>query len=114
MDNKEKKSKKQSVLKKIAKPKEEKAVPVKDPFDTIKFVLMSEKAIQLIESQNKLAFIVDRKSDKSDVKAAVENAFESPVSGVQTCIDQKGRKKAFVKFKKEAAAGEIAIRLGII
>ena len=48
------------------------------------------------------------------MKSAVEKVFDSPVSTVQTFIDQNGRKKAFIKFKKEGAAGEIAIRLGII
>jgi ribosomal protein L23 len=59
-------------------------------------------------------FIVNRKSDKKKIKEAVKNAFEVDVKSVTTTIDQKGRKKAFIKFKEEGAAGEIAIRLGII
>lgn len=111
-------------LKKIVKPKEEKPAekpvekpaekPVTDTFSVLKFVVMTEKAIQMIETQNKLVFIVNRKADKNQIKSAAEQVFESPVSGVKTVIDQKGRKKAFIKLKKEGAAGEIAIRLGII
>ncbi len=89
-------------------------IAVADPFDTLKFVLMTEKAIQLIETQNKLVFIVRRNSTKDDIKNAAESAFKSPIKDVQTLIDQKSRKKAFIKFAKEGDAGEIAIRLGII
>jgi large subunit ribosomal protein L23 len=92
----------------------EKKAMVKDPFDIIKFVLMTEKSIQLVETQNKLVFIVDRRADKEGIKKAAESAFGSPVQKVQTMVDQKGRKKAFIKFKQAGMAGEIAIRLGII
>lgn len=95
-----------------AKPVEEK--PIADPFDTLKFVLMTEKSIQLIETQNKLVFIVNKKSSKDDIKKAFENAFSTKVGEIKTMIDQKSRKKAFIKLKKEGEAGEIAIRLGII
>ena len=93
-------------------PKEMK--PVKDPFSIIKMVSMTEKSIQMIEIQNKLVFIVDKKSSKNDIKKSVEDAFQTKVKGVETLIDKKGRKKAFVKLKDAGAAGEIAIRLGII
>ncbi len=85
-----------------------------DPFETIQFVLMTEKCVRLIEAQNKLVFVVRRQARKKQIKKAVENAFQSPVSGVTTLIDQKGRKRAFVKFSQSGAAGDIAVRLGII
>src|SRR3989344_4883696 len=85
-----------------------------DPFSTLRFVLMSEKAIQIIESQNKLVFVVDRKAKKGDIRKAVESEFNTQVDSVQTMSDQKARKKAYVKFKKPGEAGEIAIKLGII
>ena len=87
---------------------------VDDPFGTLRFVLMTEKAVQIIEQQNKLVFIVDRGADKTKIKDAVESAFNMPIVGVQTMIDQEGRKKAFVKFRNAGAAGDIAIKLGII
>ncbi|MBI4896697.1 MAG: 50S ribosomal protein L23 [Candidatus Aenigmarchaeota archaeon] len=85
-----------------------------DPFTVISFALMSEKSIRFVEAQNKLVFIVDRKSTKKDVKNAVESAFGQHVKSVNMLIDQKARKKAFVTFVQPEAAGEIAIKLGII
>ncbi|MFA4819711.1 MAG: 50S ribosomal protein L23 [Candidatus Aenigmatarchaeota archaeon] len=88
--------------------------PLEDPFDVIKFVLMTEKSIRMVELQNKLVFIVNRPAKRNQIKVAVEQAFGSPISKVTTVVDQDGRKKAFVKFKNAGAAGDIAIKLGII
>ena len=38
----------------------------------IQYPVMTEDAVSLIESENKLTFIVDIKSDKSKIKKAVE------------------------------------------
>lgn len=93
---------------------ERKEMSAHDPFNVLRFVLMTEKSIQLIESQNKLVFIVDRRRDKTEIRRAIEEAFQSKVREVNTMIDQLGRKKAFVKFTEPGQAGEIAIKLGII
>ena len=82
--------------------------------NVIKFVLMTEKSVQNIELQNKLVFIVDGRSTKADIKKSVEGMFEKKILDVKTIIDRKGRKKALVKFEEAGAAGDIAIRLGII
>ena len=103
-----------SIVKKPKAEEKKEEKPVTDTFSVLKFVVMTEKAIQMIETQNKLVFIVNRKSRKNEIKSAAESIFESPVASVKTVIDQKGRKKAFIRLKKEGAAGEIAIRLGII
>lgn len=119
----QKKEKKKGFLKRITGKKEEKKpvqpaamtdVEETEPFRILRFVLMTEKAVRMIELQNKLVFIVDRKSTKKQIKAAAESAFQSPIVSVNTEIDQKGRKKAFIKFREPGQAGEIAIRLGII
>lgn len=102
--------------KKEAKPAHaEKKIELKrDVYDILKFVLMTEKSVRQIELQNRLVFIVDRKSHRDEIKAAAERAFNVPVRDVKTMIDQSGRKKAFIIFTGEGAAGEIAVRLGII
>lgn len=120
---KEKNKEKDKLIKKIVKPikkKVEKPEPAKeemkieDPFDILKFILMTEKSVRLIESENKLVFIVSRKSNKNEIKNAFESMFASKVKSVKTLIDQKGRKKAFIKLEKPGEAGEIAMRLGVI
>jgi ribosomal protein L23 len=98
-----------------AKKKEKFVVPkVKDPYEAVKFVLMTEKAVQMIERDNKIIFVANRKSNKKKIKDSVEAMFNTPVVDVKTVIDTKGRKRAFVKFEEEGKAGDIAIKLGII
>ena len=75
---------------------------------------MTEKAIRTIEKENMLVFIVDRAAGKDEIKAAVETEYKENVANVNTMIDQKGRKKAVIKFVKPNAAGDVAIKLGII
>ncbi|TRZ54271.1 50S ribosomal protein L23 [archaeon] len=83
-------------------------------WNIISHSLLTEKSISFVESQNKLVFIVRRNSNKNGIKWAVEKAFEVKVDEVKTLIDQKGRKKAFVKLDKNFNAGEIATRLGML
>ena len=111
---KKEKPKKEVKQKKEVKLPEADAKTVADAFSVIKFVLMTEKSVRMVETQNKLIFIVNRSAARDEIKKAVQHAFNSPVSGVKTVIDQSGRKKAFVKFSNAGAAGDIAIKLGII
>lgn len=85
-----------------------------DPFKILDYASITEKSIRLVESENKLVFIVRRNANKKQIKEAVEKLFEAGVESVKTSIDQKGRKKAFVKFKQPGMAGDIAMRIGII
>ena len=93
--------------------KEEKQ-PTIDPWTIINYPLLSEKAISKIETENKLVFIVKRKSNKAQIKWAVEKALNVKVDKVRTMITQKGQKKAWVKLDKKYPAGEIATRFGML
>ncbi len=76
--------------------------------------IQSEKALRLIEQNNTLTFIVDRKATKHDIKRAVEEAFGVKVAKVNTLITPKGEKKAYVKLAPGYSAADIAARLGIL
>jgi len=75
---------------------------------------MTEKSVGLVERENKLVFVVDRKADKTQIKEAVEKAFEVKVASVNTEITSSGEKKAFVKLKPEFKAADVAVKLGVI
>ncbi len=79
----------------------------------IKHPLATEKAIKLMESENKLVFVVDFKARKADVKKAVEEMFNVKIVDVNTVIS-KGKKKAYVKFSAETPAIDIATKMGIM
>ncbi len=85
-----------------------------DPWKVLKHPHMTEKSIGLVERENKVVFIVDRKSTKQEIKKAVEDAFEVKVEKVNTEITAGGEKKAYVKLKPEFKAIDVAVKLGIV
>lgn len=74
---------------------------------------VTEKTMRLIETENKLTFVVALHATKKQIKEAVEKLYEVKVADVNTSITPKGRKRAYVKLKPEFKAEEIATRLGI-
>ena len=82
-------------------------------YTIIKRPLITEKTFDLIEKENKLVFIVDRKANKNQIKRAVEKLHNVKVIKVNTMITSKGEKKAFIKLHPEYSAQDIAIDLGI-
>ncbi len=101
----------EAAQKKEPKTKEK---PIKDPWKYLRFAHMTEKSINLIERENKLVFMADTKATKHEIKAALEKTFDVKIDEVKTMIDQKHRKKVFVRLAKEYSAADIAVRLGMI
>jgi len=85
-----------------------------DPYDVLKYPAMTEKNVAMVEKENKLVFIVDRKCTKTEIKQAFEKLFNVKVEKVATAITREGKKKAFIKLKPEYSASDIAIKLGMI
>ncbi len=85
-----------------------------DPFKILKHPYISEKSVALIERENKIAFIVDRKANKKQIKEAIEKMFEVKVDKVNTLIGFSGEKKALIKLKPEFKAMDVATKLGIV
>lgn len=82
--------------------------------EVVRYPLLSEDAVTLLEAENKITFIVDRRSDKHDVKRAIEQLYEVKVDRVNTLITPEGDKKAFVKLTSDFKAADLAVRLGIL
>lgn len=80
----------------------------------IKYPLMTERSVNMIEYENKLVFIVDRRSTKKDIANAIKELYEVEAETVNTSITRDGNKKAFVRLKEEFDASDVAIRLGIL
>ena len=83
-------------------------------YDVIKYPLSTEKAVRLMESENKLLFIVDNKASKNDVKDAIESIFKVKVEKVNTLILPSGMKKAYIRLAKENPAIDVATQLGLV
>jgi len=82
-------------------------------YKIIKKPLITEKTFDLIEKENKLVFIVNKRANKNQIKRAIEKLHNVKVIKVNTLITSRGEKKAFVKLHPEYSAQDIAIDLGI-
>ena len=85
-----------------------------DSYDVVQYPLMTEVTSRILETQNKLVFIVNMRANKKDIKKAVEELYEVKVSKVNVAITHRGEKKAFVKLDPEYKATDVAIKLGIL
>ena len=85
-----------------------------DVHKIIKYPLSTEKSIRLMESENKLIFVVDKKSTKKEIKKAVEDMFKVEVDNVNTFVNVDGEKRAYVKFSAKNPAIDIATQMGLM
>ena len=75
--------------------------------------LMTEKAVKMMETENKLLFVVERKSRKKEIKKEFEETFDTKIKSINIQI-RKNQKIAFIKLKEENAALNVATKLGIM
>jgi len=74
----------------------------------------TEKAIRMIESENKLAFVVDRNATKATVAKEIERLFSVKVVGVNLFTGPDGKKRAYVRLAPENPAIDLATKLGLM
>jgi len=87
---------------------------MKEFWDIVKFPHLAEKSMNMVEMENKLVFVVDKKARREDIKKAVETEFGVTVENVNIVITTKGMKKAFVKLSEKDLASDIATRMGML
>ena len=79
----------------------------------IDYPLVTEKAMNDMDFQNKLQFIVDIDAAKPEIADAVSDRFDVSVVKVNTQITMNGQKKATVKLGEDDDAQEVASRIGV-
>ncbi|MEM2127912.1 MAG: 50S ribosomal protein L23 [Candidatus Bathyarchaeia archaeon] len=84
------------------------------PQEIVLYPLTTERSVKMIQEENKLIFIVQRKANKKEIARAVKELYEVEVEEVRTSIDRRGRKRALVRLKEGFSASDIAVRLGIL
>jgi len=85
-----------------------------DPYKIIKYPLATEKAVKLMESENKLVLVVDKKAKKQDIKSAVEQLFKVKVIRVNLLHTPDNLKKAYILLSPETPAIDVATKLGLM
>jgi len=75
--------------------------------------LVTEKAMNAMDFENKLQFRVDLDASKPEVRDAVEDRYDVTVVNVNTMITMKGTKKAIVTLSEDDEAQDVASRIGV-
>ncbi|MBI4688451.1 MAG: 50S ribosomal protein L23 [Nitrospirae bacterium] len=81
---------------------------MKNSYSVIIAPLLTEKAMALKESDNKVSFKVARDANKIEVKKAVEEIFKVKVEDVTT-VNCKGKKKKFGRFEGQRSDWKKAV-----
>ncbi len=76
--------------------------------------LSTEKAIRVMESENKMVFLVSKKATKGEIKKDLEVMYDVKVKNVNTLIGPDGKKRAYVLFEDETSAMDLATKLEIM
>lgn len=82
-------------------------------YDVIKYPLATDSALHQIEADNTIVFIVDTKSNKKEIKAAVKKMYDIQADKVNTLIRPDGSKKAYVKLSPDQQAQDVANLMGL-
>jgi len=81
--------------------------------DVIKHPHVTEKAMDKMDFQNKLLFIVDIDATKDEIVDAIETQFDVTIENVTTMVTMNGNKKAEVTLSEDDDAQEVASRIGV-
>ncbi|KAK7021807.1 60S ribosomal protein L25 [Paramarasmius palmivorus] len=88
--------------------------PRMDQWRVIEAPLNTESAMKKIEEHNTLVFLVDKKSNKRQIKDAVAKLWDVKVGKVNTLIRPDGKKKAYVRLTADHDALDVANKIGFI
>jgi large subunit ribosomal protein L23 len=82
-------------------------------WDILKHPHVTEKAMNDMDFQNKLQFIVDSDAAKPEISEAIEDQYDVSVEGITTQNTMDGEKKAIVRLSDDDDAQEVASRIGV-
>ena len=74
---------------------------------------ITEKTFELVETQKKICFIVEKTATKSAIKNAINTLYEQKSVTVNTARTIYG-KKAFVEFETVDVARDLATKIGML
>ena len=91
-----------------------------DPHNIIYYPFVTEKTLNMLQGTpqsnfsdgNRLEFVVNIKSNKTQIKKAFEELFEAEVDFINTHVKKDG-KHAIIKLKEKGKAEEIGMRIGV-
>jgi large subunit ribosomal protein L23 len=74
---------------------------------------VTEKTFSLVENEQKVCFLVEKESTKTQIIEAVKTLYNEDATNIQTARTIYG-KKAFVKFNSPDKARDLANKIGMM
>ena len=78
------------------------------------YPIATEKAINMIEKNNVLTYVVDIRAKKEEIRKEIESVFKVKVDKINTEIEPRNRKRAYIKISKQFKASDVALRLKLV
>ena len=75
--------------------------------------LVTEKAMNEMDFDNKIQFIVHIDATKPEISEAVETQYDVTVDSINTQVTPRGKKKATLTLSDDDDATEVASRIGV-
>jgi large subunit ribosomal protein L23 len=82
--------------------------------NALMYPIATEKAINMIERNNVITYMVDMRSKKAEIKKEFEDVFKVKVAEVNTEIEPRNRKRAYIKLNAQYKASDIALKLKLV
>ena len=79
----------------------------------IEYPWVTEKAMNQMDFDNKLQFIVDLDAEKPEIRDEIEAQYEVTIEKLNTQVTMNGDKKATVTLSEDDDAQEVASRIGV-
>lgn len=79
----------------------------------IDYPLVTEKAMDKMDFENKLQFVVDVDAAKPEIRDAIEEQYDVTVTNVNTQVTPEAEKKATVELSEDDDAQDVASRIGV-
>ncbi|MFB6185796.1 MAG: 50S ribosomal protein L23, partial [Halobacteriaceae archaeon] len=80
----------------------------------IEYPLVTEEAMDAMDFENKLQFIVASDAQKPDIEAELEDKYDVTVVGVNTMVTPHGEKKAIITLSESDDAQDVASDWGVL
>lgn len=79
----------------------------------IQYPWVTEKAMNEMDFENKLQFIVHIDATKGEIRDAIQDQYDVDITNVNTMVTMNGDKKATVSLSDDDDAQEVASRIGV-
>ncbi|WP_128476380.1 50S ribosomal protein L23 [Halorussus pelagicus] len=79
----------------------------------IEYPWVTEKAMNQMDFDNKLQFIVDLDAEKPEIREEIQEQYEVTIEKINTQVTMNGDKKATVTLSEDDDAQEVASRIGV-